>query len=76
MASLAPPPVKLPVEVVSDPEIMGGRPTVSGTRILAETILLYIKDGAGVEEIVGDYPSLPLGGIDAVTRWARNYGML
>lgn len=65
-----------PVEVVCDPEIMGGEPTVSGTRILAETILLYIKDGDDVREIVGDYPSLPFGGIDAVKRWARATGRL
>ncbi len=65
-----------PVAVVCDPEIMGGEPTVSGTRILAETILLYIKDGDDVREIVRHYPSLPFGGIDAVDRWARATGRL
>lgn len=65
-----------PVEVVSDPEIMGGWPCVSGTRIPAETILLYIKDGVGVREIVGDYPSLPFGAIEAVRRWAEAEGKL
>jgi uncharacterized protein (DUF433 family) len=64
------------VEVSCDPEIMGGWPCVSGTRIPAETILLYIKDGASVEEIVGDYPSLPFGGVDAVRRWAEREGKL
>lgn len=55
---------------------MGGWPCVSGTRIPAETILLYIKDGADIEEIVGDYPSLPFGGVDAVRRWAEREGKL
>lgn len=69
MASVLPaPPV---VEIVSDPEIMGGWPCVAGTRIPAETILLMIKDGCDLREIVRHYPSLPLGGVDAVARWAR-----
>ena len=62
------------VEVICDPEIMGGSPCVSGTRIPAETILLYIKDGADIEKIVGDYPRLPFGGADAVRRWAEREG--
>ena len=64
------------VKVVCDPDIMGGSPCVGGTRILAETILLYIRDGASVEEIVGDYPSLPFGGVDAVRLWATREGKL
>ena len=64
------------VEVISDPEVMGGWPCVSGTRIPAETILLYIKDGADVREIVSDYPSLPFGGVEAVRRWAEAEGKL
>lgn len=73
---LRPPHVPRVVDVTSDPQIMGGWPCVSGTRIPAETILLYIKDGASVEEIVGDYPSLPFGGVDAVRRWAEREGKL
>ena len=64
------------VEVTSDPEIMGGWPCVSGTRIPAETILLYIRDGSSVREIVRHYPSMPLGGVDAVRRWAEAEGKL
>lgn len=73
---LRPPRQPRVVEVVCDPEILGGWPCVSGTRIPAETILLYIKAGADLEEIVGDYPTLPLGGIDAVQRWAEREGKL
>jgi uncharacterized protein (DUF433 family) len=73
---LRPPRQPRTVEVISDPEIMGGWPCVSGTRIPAETILLYIKDGASVGEIVRHYPSLPFGGIDAVRRWAEAEGKL
>jgi uncharacterized protein (DUF433 family) len=58
-------------EVVRDPAIMSGDPTVSGTRILAETILAYLRSNAPNEEIRKDYPSLPADGIEAVVRWAE-----
>jgi uncharacterized protein (DUF433 family) len=62
-------------EVIRDPAIMGGEPTVSGTRILAGTILSYLRAGSSAEEIFRDYPSLPVDGIDAVARWAEDiYG--
>lgn len=64
------------VEVTCDPEIMGGWPCVSGTRIPAETILIYIKQGASVREIVDDYPTLPLGSVEAVRVWATREGKL
>jgi uncharacterized protein (DUF433 family) len=62
-------------EVVSDATIMSGDPVVRGTRILAETILSYLRDNCSPQEIFHDYPSLPLDGIDAVARWAETiYG--
>jgi uncharacterized protein (DUF433 family) len=62
-------------EVVRDPAIMSGDPTVQGTRILAETILAYLRSNASYEEIRKDYPSLPADGIEAVVRWAEvTYG--
>ncbi len=62
-------------EVVSDPTVMSGEPVIRGTRILAETILSYLRAGDSAEEIFRDYPSLPVDGIDAVTRWAEEvYG--
>lgn len=64
----SPPPV---VEVVSNPRIMGGEPVINGTRILAETILAYLRQGHSRAEIVADYPYMPLGGVEAVQRWAE-----
>lgn len=62
-------------EVVADPTVMSGEPVVRGTRILARTILNYLRSGHQAEEIFKDYPSLPVDGIDAVERWARaTYG--
>ncbi len=62
-------------EVIRDPAIMGGEPTVGGTRILADTIRSYLRHGTPAEEIFRDYPSLPVDGVDAVARWAEaTYG--
>jgi uncharacterized protein (DUF433 family) len=63
------------VEVVSDPTVMSGEPVVRGTRILAATILSYLRSDCSAEQIFRDYPSLPVDGIDAVVHWARTtYG--
>jgi uncharacterized protein (DUF433 family) len=62
-------------EVVSDPTVMSGDPVVKGTRILAETILSYLRADCSPRAIFEDYPSLPVDGIDAVARWAeQTYG--
>jgi uncharacterized protein (DUF433 family) len=62
-------------DVVSDPTVMSGEPVVRGTRILAGTILSYLRTDSPAEEIFRDYPSLPVDGIDAVVRWAEaTYG--
>lgn len=58
-----------PSEVVSTPGILGGMPCVRGTRVPAETVLAYLRDGHSREDIFTDYPSLPLDGIDACLRW-------
>jgi uncharacterized protein (DUF433 family) len=62
-------------EVVSDPTVMSGDPVVKGTRILAETILGYLRADYSPQAIFEDYPSLPVDGIDAVAWWAeKTYG--
>ena len=64
-----------PAGVVLDPSIMSGEPTVRGTRILAETIVAYLRAGHSKREIFEDYPTLPVDGIEAVKAWAEaNYG--
>ena len=68
-------PVLVPTEVVRDPSMMSGEPVIRGTRILAETILTYLRSGSSRREIFADYPSLPVDSIDAVAAWAEiTYG--
>jgi uncharacterized protein (DUF433 family) len=67
--------VLFPTEVVRDPSVMSGEPVVRGTRILAETILTYLRSGSSRREIFADYPSLPVNAIEAVVVWAEaTYG--
>lgn len=42
----------------SDPEILGGKPVVRGTRISVELILEYLADGGTVADILDGYPGL------------------
>lgn len=59
-----------PAVVITDPAVMCGMPVVRGTRVPAQTIVEYLRDGYTAEDIFMDYPSLPLDGIEAVIRWA------
>jgi uncharacterized protein (DUF433 family) len=62
-------------EVVSDHTMMSGEPVVEGTRVLAETIMSYLRSEYTPQQILEDYPSLPADAIDAVVRWAeKTYG--
>lgn len=66
----------LPAEIVSNPEVQGGRPCIVGTRIPAEVIVVQIKAGLTDEEIFRHYPGLPVDGIDAVRLWAGGRGSI
>jgi uncharacterized protein (DUF433 family) len=57
-------------EVVRDPSVMSGEPVVRGTRVLAMTIVAYLRAGHTSREIFEDYPTLPVDGIEAVVAWA------
>lgn len=74
MASLATKRVPTPVTITSTPNIMGGMPCVSGTRVPAETILACINAGETVYEIFSGYPYLPFGSVEAVVEWAQSNG--
>jgi uncharacterized protein (DUF433 family) len=65
----------IPAEVRSNPDILGGEPCVSGTRVPAMTIVAELRAGATRGEIFENYPSLPFDGIEAVTEWAEANGI-
>jgi len=48
----------MPVLIESDPEILGGRPVVRGTRIPVDLVLELVEAGYSPEEIAKEYPEL------------------
>ena len=44
--------------IVIDPAVCGGRPIVAGTRMRVSDVLDALASGAGVEELLADFPYL------------------
>ena len=56
--------------ITFDPQMMGGRACIRGMRITVATIVDLIADGAGVEEILENYPSLEEEDVRQALRYA------
>ena len=56
--------------IVADPEILGGKPCIRGTRISVELILELLASGANREEILLAYPQIPPEGLAAALQYA------
>ncbi|PSJ60502.1 hypothetical protein C7I84_11005 [Mesorhizobium ephedrae] len=50
---------------------MSNEPVVRGTRVPAMTVVAYLRAGRSSREIFEDYPTLPIGSIEAVAAWAE-----
>lgn len=61
--------MELPERIVLDPEIMGGKPTIRGTRITVGTILNQLRFQSR-EELLQDYPELTPEDINAALAYA------
>lgn len=46
--------------IITDPNILGGKPVIAGTRIPIDQILLLLKNGFTVEAINEEYPQLDI----------------
>lgn len=44
--------------ITTDPDILGGKPIIKGTRISVQLILEWIANGSSVEQIVQEFPHL------------------
>jgi uncharacterized protein (DUF433 family) len=44
--------------IVRDPKICGGEPVLRGTRVTLRTVLASLVEGAKIEEILEDFPTL------------------
>ncbi len=56
--------------VVRDPQILGGKPVIAGTRISVRLILDHLAEGYMPEEIIIEYPVLTRSDIQAAMRFA------
>ncbi len=59
--------------IASDPENLGGKPCLRGTRISVEFILELIASGATLDEIVAAYPQLTREDVSSAVQFAANY---
>lgn len=58
--------------LVTNPERLGGKPTVRGTRFTVSFILACLAEGMSYEEIVADYSDFPRESIPEVLRYAAS----
>ena len=56
--------------IVLNPQILGGKPVIRGTRISVQFILELLSAGMDVQEILDEYPHLTRSDIRAAIRYA------
>lgn len=57
-------------KVIRNPEILGGKPVIAGTRIPVSLILDHLAEGYMPEEIIFEYPILTRADIKTAVRFA------
>lgn len=55
--------------IVSDPNLMMGKPVIAGTRITVELILEELAAGTSVAELIAGHPSLTPEAVTAATEY-------
>jgi uncharacterized protein (DUF433 family) len=58
--------------ITSDPEILGGKPVIAGTRISVQLILEKLGDGWSIQNLLEDYPHLTRDQIIAAIAYAAS----
>jgi uncharacterized protein (DUF433 family) len=56
--------------VISDPQVMMGKPVIRGTRITVELILDKLAAGESVDQILSEHQRLTLEGVRAAVAFA------
>ena len=56
--------------ITFDPEILGGKPHIRGTRLSVEFIMELFASGASHAEVLEAYPQVTLEALEAVLRYA------
>jgi len=58
--------------IVSDPEILGGKPVVAGTRLAVETVLSHLASQLDFEDLYAAYPALTPEDVKACLAYAND----
>lgn len=58
------------LQIVRDPRVNGGDPTLQGTRVTVRTVLASLAEGAWIDEILADFPTINEAQIRAVIAFA------
>ena len=58
--------------IVSDPQILDGKPCIRGTRLSVEFLLELAASGATQEQILAQYPQLTPDGLAAAFQYAAD----
>lgn len=56
--------------IAIDPDVLGGKPVIAGTRIGVDLILEKVGDGHSIDDILRDYPHLKREQISAAITYA------
>ena len=64
-------PVDWKGHIVSDPEVLRGKPRLKGTRIPVSLVLVYLASGKTAEDIIAEFPDLKSDQIAACLDYAR-----
>jgi uncharacterized protein (DUF433 family) len=58
--------------ITQDPDILGGKPIIAGTRMSVESILELLSSGMEIKEIIKEYPFLEKEQIKAAIDYAKS----
>jgi len=56
-----------------NPEVMGGKPVIRGTRVPVEVVLRKLGAGMTIEAVIADHPRLTADDIRAAQAFAADY---
>lgn len=57
-------------QIIRDPQVNGGEPTLRGTRVTVRTVLASLAEGAWIDEILADFPTVSAEQVRAVVAFA------
>lgn len=57
--------------IISNPNILVGKPTIKGTRISVELVLDFLSQDLDLDEFFAAYPHITLDDVQAVLAYAR-----